>query len=88
MELFPEIGLSKTTLINNCMISFLGLHLLFTLFLRADSLIVKKLKWEVPRNRRLFFENYAKENGFNPLLYKNWLLQSRTKIKNSRVCEE
>jgi len=44
----------------------------------------KKIKWSEPNNRRMFFENYAKDNMFDPLVYNNWLLQPISNIKNSK----
>eukprot|EP00026_Physarum_polycephalum_P001724 Phypoly_transcript_01726.p1 GENE.Phypoly_transcript_01726~~Phypoly_transcript_01726.p1 ORF type:complete len:978 (+),score=124.21 Phypoly_transcript_01726:128-3061(+) len=35
-------------------------------------------------NRKRFFELYAKENGFNPLVAHNWYLQTREKIMSSK----
>eukprot|EP00026_Physarum_polycephalum_P000178 Phypoly_transcript_00178.p1 GENE.Phypoly_transcript_00178~~Phypoly_transcript_00178.p1 ORF type:complete len:1068 (-),score=137.60 Phypoly_transcript_00178:3031-5769(-) len=45
--------------------------------------------WHEPKNRRQFFEDYAKKNGFDPLHPENWYLQSQDDIlaepKSSRV---
>jgi len=38
-------------------------------------------KWHSEENRREFFEMYAKENGFDPLVPKNWYLQNAAKIR-------
>eukprot|EP00026_Physarum_polycephalum_P001467 Phypoly_transcript_01469.p1 GENE.Phypoly_transcript_01469~~Phypoly_transcript_01469.p1 ORF type:complete len:1107 (+),score=182.36 Phypoly_transcript_01469:326-3322(+) len=38
-------------------------------------------KWHSEENRREFFEMYAKENGFDPLVSKNWYLQDAAKIR-------
>jgi hypothetical protein len=37
-------------------------------------------KWQEVGKRRKFFENYAKENGFDPLSPENWYLQPIKKI--------
>jgi len=36
--------------------------------------------WHELKNRRIFFENFAKANKFDPLVAKNWYLQSKKKI--------
>jgi hypothetical protein len=36
-------------------------------------------------NRRKFFEDYAKSNGFNPLVPTNWHLQTPNKIMSFKV---
>eukprot|EP00026_Physarum_polycephalum_P002023 Phypoly_transcript_02027.p1 GENE.Phypoly_transcript_02027~~Phypoly_transcript_02027.p1 ORF type:complete len:816 (+),score=61.48 Phypoly_transcript_02027:208-2655(+) len=33
-----------------------------------------------PKNRRLFFENYAKDHNFDPLLAENWYSQAKSQI--------
>ena len=42
--------------------------------------------WHNIENRRKFFESYAKENGFDPNSAKAWLLQSKQKILEAKVC--
>jgi hypothetical protein len=39
-------------------------------------------------NRRQFFENYAEENGFDPLNPKNWYAQPTEKIMAVKVLLE
>jgi hypothetical protein len=41
--------------------------------------------WRVIGNRRKFFENFAKEHGFDPLVPENWYLRSRKQIANYKV---
>jgi hypothetical protein len=41
--------------------------------------------WHKMKNRRRFFEEYAKENGFDPLNPKNWYSQPRKKIEAKKV---
>eukprot|EP00026_Physarum_polycephalum_P002145 Phypoly_transcript_02149.p1 GENE.Phypoly_transcript_02149~~Phypoly_transcript_02149.p1 ORF type:complete len:898 (+),score=87.49 Phypoly_transcript_02149:121-2814(+) len=38
--------------------------------------------WQEKHRRREFFETYAKENNFNPLIPEEWYLQSREKISS------
>ena len=42
--------------------------------------------WYNIRNRRGFFERYAKENEFDPLRPENWNKQSRERIMAQKVC--
>ena len=44
-----------------------------------------KAQWHEEKFRRKFFENYAKENGFDPLIAENWAHQPRQKILAKRV---
>ena len=37
------------------------------------------------RSRRLFFDEYASEHDFNPLIPENWFAQSRSKIMHKKV---
>eukprot|EP00026_Physarum_polycephalum_P001538 Phypoly_transcript_01540.p1 GENE.Phypoly_transcript_01540~~Phypoly_transcript_01540.p1 ORF type:complete len:1069 (+),score=95.14 Phypoly_transcript_01540:45-3251(+) len=55
LELFPNIGLDKSTLYT-------------------------KSLWNEASDRRNFFEEYAKANGFDPLTATNWYRQSRERI--------
>lgn len=41
--------------------------------------------WNDTRNRKKFFEDYAKENGFDPLVPENWYNQPRDKINTFKV---
>eukprot|EP00026_Physarum_polycephalum_P004684 Phypoly_transcript_04707.p1 GENE.Phypoly_transcript_04707~~Phypoly_transcript_04707.p1 ORF type:complete len:664 (+),score=57.25 Phypoly_transcript_04707:58-2049(+) len=40
--------------------------------------------WSKPDNRRSFFEKYAQENKFNPLIPTNWYAQSKAKILSTQ----
>eukprot|EP00026_Physarum_polycephalum_P002735 Phypoly_transcript_02743.p1 GENE.Phypoly_transcript_02743~~Phypoly_transcript_02743.p1 ORF type:complete len:836 (+),score=105.65 Phypoly_transcript_02743:77-2584(+) len=40
--------------------------------------------WSKVRNRRKFFEDYAKDHGFDPLIPENWYKQSSKKIKAAK----
>ena len=52
-------------------------------FLSLNYLI--QAPWYYTENRKNFFLNYAKENGFDALVAENWYLQSRTRIKSQKV---
>lgn len=41
--------------------------------------------WRNPKNRRKFFEEYAKENGFDPYQPDNWYSQAKHKIEEKKV---
>lgn len=41
--------------------------------------------WHNVENRRKFFEEYAQENGFDPLVPDEWYLQSRERIIEKKV---
>ena len=41
--------------------------------------------WSDPETRRNFFEKYAKNNDFNPLLPANWYSQSKAQIMAIQV---
>lgn len=51
------------------------------------------MKWKITllyvdasfRRRRKVFEDYAKENGFDPLIADQWYLQSIPKLRSSTV---
>jgi hypothetical protein len=38
-----------------------------------------------PQNRRKFFENYAKNNGFDPLIPENWYSVTTESVKSVLV---
>ena len=43
------------------------------------------LEWTRVENRRSFFESYAKESGFDPLVAENWYSESKQKIMFAKV---
>ena len=51
---------------------------LFFIYLNIGSLFH-------PIKRRMFFEDYAKQNGFDPLIPNNWYVQSKLKILSLKV---
>jgi hypothetical protein len=53
-------------------------------FLNATFLI-GAIAWRDVGNRRRFFENYAKENGFDPHDPENWYLQPKDNILAVKV---
>ena len=64
---------------------FFFIHLIsFHLLVHSLNLILAS--WNEPGNRRKFFENYAKENDFNPLDPRGWSVQPRKKLMSVRVC--
>ena len=41
--------------------------------------------WEKSNNRRIFFEDYASSNGFDPYNPENWYMQQKHKILTKKV---
>jgi hypothetical protein len=41
--------------------------------------------WKLAENRRRFFENFAKTNGFDPLIAEAWYSQPSEKILSAKV---
>jgi len=41
-------------------------------------------KWRDPANRRKFFEDYAKEQLFDPLIAENWYSQTKDNIMSKK----
>lgn len=41
--------------------------------------------WRDPQKRRKFFENFAKENSFDPIVPENWYKQSKKSIMAREV---
>lgn len=46
----------------------------------------KKKKWQEPQALRTFFDEYAKERGFDPLNPKNWRSFNLSEMLNKKVC--
>jgi hypothetical protein len=63
LDIFPEIGMDKAKIHAQCM-SCAGVWCIFLLS-NADSRHNISIK-------RKFFENYAKDHGFDPLMAANW----------------
>lgn len=45
----------------------------------------KENHWANKENRRLFFEKYAKDKGFDPLVPQNWYEANIVEIKHVKV---
>ena len=83
--LFPEIkfeGNSSLARKNNFVFvsSFLLYYYCFSLLIFAYSAL-----WDNVRNRRGFFEKYARIRKFDPLNPENWYLQSERKLMAVKV---
>jgi hypothetical protein len=75
MDLFPEIGLEKLKLLTQCTSSCL-----------SPLLILKQIATRYNfENRKKFFEDYAKQNGFDPYNPVNWYTQPRENIMSVKV---
>ena len=81
MDLFPNIGLDKSKLYYLSMSLFVS-----STPLQANQLFFSFLApWSEASNRRKFFEEYAKVNGFDPLVPSNWYSQPSEKIMMCKV---
>lgn len=78
MELFPNIGLEKAkfTLLKSCILLLFYTHLAYYYLLGS---------WKTTEQRRQFFVNYAKANGFDAFNGDNWYDQSRSAILSVKV---
>lgn len=45
------------------------------------------LYWKYDENRKKFFEKFAKNHKFDPLLAENWYNISALEVKKAMVCE-
>lgn len=79
-SLFPNIGLDRTKFIALCNLPFI--IILFIYFVIGEKLLICILqaKWHDAGYRRKFFEDYAAENNFDPLVSSNWYTQPIEKI--------
>ena len=84
-DLFPDIGVDKTKLQDRTRMLLLSLLLpaYFTFFFLL--ILFSSVLWNREEARRKFFEDYATENGFDPLVPKNWYKQARDKIMAAKV---
>ena len=93
-DLFPEIEFDKLRFSSHQS----KFHLSFPLFSLSLSLplhlsssfsplvyFIHVDLWSDTKNRRKFFENYAKDNKFDPLKADNWYLQSTFRIMSIKV---
>jgi hypothetical protein len=42
--------------------------------------------WHDVKNRRKFFDGFAKANGFDPLIPENWYSVNKLDLRNIKVC--
>jgi hypothetical protein len=48
-------------------------------------ILIDNLAYNDRANRRRYFEDYAKENGFDPLVPENWYMQPKFKLAAKKV---
>jgi hypothetical protein len=79
MELYPTIGIDRANLKhwNEC-------RYYSSPFFHPKK--IYKAKWNKATTRREFFEAYAKENGFDPLIANNWYSIPKETIMAVKVC--
>ena len=81
LEAFPNIGLEKSKFAwTKC--TSLSPRLPFFIILSLSYFIVS---WHTTESRRIFFERYAEQQGFDPLNPDYWYSQSRDKILTVKV---
>jgi hypothetical protein len=99
MECFPELGIDSARflwaqctllffffviIIIFCLfVVFVFCFCFFLFFVFPHSL--RKAQWMDAANRRKFFENYAKEQRFDPLISENWYSQRKENIMARKV---
>lgn len=49
------------------------------------SYFINVAQWDDIKNRKKFFERYARDNSFDPLLPDNWYSQKSSDILSSKV---
>jgi hypothetical protein len=81
VALFPETKFDQNKLkLKSKILNTLFLCLLFNfLFYFCVA------SWPDTKARRKFFETYAKENNFDPLLPENWYAQSKQQLTSTKV---
>ena len=50
-----------------------------------DTNVIAEVLWKESSNRRKFFENYAKDQRFDPLVPQNWYNQSKHSLMVAKV---
>jgi hypothetical protein len=79
LDLYPYIGLDKSRMGSlSCVQLILFFHYLTKQLLLAS--------WSDINVRRKFFEDYASDNGFDPLVPDQWYTQPLNKILSAKVC--
>jgi hypothetical protein len=79
LDLFPDIGLEKTKLENECMFFYIPFAFIFIYLFIGD------LKVRSRKERIEFFEYYAKVHGFDPNVPDNWYAQNRRNFSLLKV---
>lgn len=80
MELFPDIGLDQSKFNFQQSIKLIIIGCLISKYLQCCLEY-----WHRLVNRRKFFENYAKEQGFDPLVPENWYSQPIQNLMELKV---
>lgn len=78
-EVFPEVRFDESKFVSKpgifCLLSVCRIILM-------DGLANY---WQDLQNRRIFLENYARTNNFDPLISENWYSLTREKLLRSEV---
>ena len=84
LEAFPNIGLEKSKFAwTKC--TSLSPRLSFFIILSLSLILFYIVSWHTTESRRIFFERYAEQQGFDPLNPDYWYSQSRDKILAVKV---
>jgi hypothetical protein len=80
IDLFPNIGLVKHKFKDR------GKNYIYIFNICIYFNFVKDMRpMKSEENRRTFFEVYAKQNGFDPLIAEYWYAQTKKKILSAKV---
>lgn len=81
VDLFPEVKFDKSKLNSKSMILLIIFDLLFLLIVFVIMLDL----WHSAEKRRNFFEKYAKDENFDPLVAENWHSRSLQSLMLTKV---
>jgi hypothetical protein len=84
VDAYPNIGLDQSKFILTP--SMIALSEVITCVSKTDSFIKTETYWLAPNNHKIFFDNFAKARGFDPLKAHNWYSVSKDDIKTRMVC--
>jgi hypothetical protein len=91
ISLFPDIGLDAsqfTSITSSTVVTHYPLLTLYITTKQDEGKCIINLfldSWRSVGSRRNFFVNYAKANGFDPLVADNWYTHSRSRIETVKV---
>ena len=85
-ELFPDITLDSNLLQSMYNWKKIEIKLIAIVWSKHEFYSYSSLaSWSGTRCRKLFFENYARTNNFDPLVPSNWYAQPRDNLLSAKV---